>query len=93
MVPYRSFPSALISLSEWTDSGGTNWSCSAKCTRRNGGRFQNCHGGEGVGGRVVPASRVGDARRGAFSSWSGGDAAMDGIAGAGGGGRGEMETV
>lgn len=93
MVPYPPFPSALISLSEWAEAGETNWSWSAKCTRRNGGRFQNCHGGEGVGGPVVPASREGDARSGAFSSWLGGEAAMGGIARAEGGGKREMETL
>lgn len=87
-LPYPSFASALISLSERIEAGGTSWSLSAKCTRRNGGRFQNCHGGGGVGGREVPASRLGDARRGAFSLCSGGEAVRAGIAGGG-----EGETV
>lgn len=84
-LPYPSFASALASLSERAAAGGTSWSLSAKCTRRNGGRFQNCHGGGGVGGREVPASRLGDARRGAFSSCAGGEAVRGGIAGGGGG--------
>lgn len=93
-LPYPSFASALISLSERAEAGGTSWSLSAKCTRRNGGRFQNCHGGEGVGGREVPASRLGDARRGAFSSRSDGEAVKGGIAGGGGGGgRGNGDSM
>lgn len=82
-LAYPSLASALISLSELAEAGGTSWSLSAKCTRRNGGWFQNCHGWGDVGGREVPASRLGDARRGAFSSCSGVEAVNGGIAGAG----------